>query len=96
MRERLFAPDVRWPRDVCKLEKKMKLFVCGFSEYESVSELVRLFEGCGEISELKIRQGEKTKYALITMHDMDAEDAIKKLNGQRWGGDRLIVERSKW
>jgi RNA recognition motif-containing protein len=79
-----------------KTEEKMKLFVCGFSEYESVSELVRLFEGYGEVTEVKIRQGEKRKYALITMHDMDAEDAIKKLNGQRWGGDRLTVEQSKW
>jgi RNA recognition motif-containing protein len=74
----------------------MRLFVCGFSEYETVSELVRLFEGYGDVLELKIRQGEKRKYALITMRDMDAEDAIKQLNGQVWGGERLIVEQSKW
>ena len=74
----------------------MKLFVCGFSEYESVSELVRLFEGCGEVTEVKIRQGEKKKYALITMPDGDAEDAIKQLNGRHWGEDRLTVEQSKW
>jgi RNA recognition motif-containing protein len=74
----------------------MKLFVCGFSEYESVSELVRLFEGYGDVLEFKIRQGEKRKYALITMRDMDAEEAIKQLNDQRWCGDRLTVEQSKW
>ena len=74
----------------------MKLFVCGFSEYESVSELVRLFEGYGDVLEFKIRQGEKRKYALITMRDMDAEEAIKKLNGRRSGTDRLIVEQSQW
>jgi len=61
-----------------------------------VSELVRLFEHCGEVLELNIRKGEKRKYALITMRDGDADDAIRQLNGRRWGEDRLTVEQSKW
>jgi RNA recognition motif-containing protein len=82
--------------EMCKLEGKMKLFVCGFSEYERLSDLLRLFEDYGEVLELKVRQGEKRKYALVTMRDMDAEEAIKKLNGRRWESDRLIVEQSQW
>jgi RNA recognition motif-containing protein len=74
----------------------MKLFVIGFSQATRLSELADVFEECGEVLEVKMRQGEKNKYALVIMHDGDGERAIEQLNGQSLRGHRLAVEESKW
>ena len=74
----------------------MKLFVIGFSQTTRLSELAEFFEDCGQVLEVKMRQGEKNKYALVTMYDGDGERTIERLNGQNWRGNRLVVEESKW
>ena len=74
----------------------MKLFVIGFSESTRLSELADMFEECGTVLEVKMRDGEKNKYAIVTMYDGDGERTIERLNGQNWRGHRLVVEESKW
>jgi hypothetical protein len=37
----------------------MKLFVSGFFDLTTVSELAGLLEGCGEVTSVRLKKGEK-------------------------------------
>ena len=75
----------------------MKLFVSGFFELTTVSELAGLLEGCGEVTSVRLKKGEKRAYAIVEMFDdFGAERAIQELDGTEWKGRRLEVSESRW
>jgi hypothetical protein len=74
----------------------MRLFVRGGDQYTSLSEIVSLFEGCGEVLDARMRQSVKGKYFLLTMWYCDAERAIKRFDGDNWNDQRLTVQESIW
>jgi RNA recognition motif-containing protein len=75
----------------------MKLFVSGFFDSARVSEVADLLEGCGKVTAVRLKKGEKRAYAIVEMSDeFGAERAIQELNGTEWNGRRLEVSESRW
>ena len=69
-----------------------QIYVAGISRTTTADELEKLFEPCGQIRDIIM----KNKYAFIDFKDhRDAVDAIKRLNGKSHYGDTLIVEQSR-
>jgi RNA recognition motif-containing protein len=79
------------------VEEQMKLFVSGFFQLATVSEIAELFEGCGKVTSVRLKKGEKRAYAIVEMSDdFGAERAIQELDGTVWEGRTLEVSESKW
>jgi hypothetical protein len=47
----------------------MKLFVSGFFQLATVSEVADLLEGCGRVTSVRLKKGEKRAYAIVEMSD---------------------------
>lgn len=75
----------------------MKLFVSGFFDLTTVSEVAGLLEGCGDVTSVRLKKGEKRAYAIVEMYDdFGAKRAIEELDGTEWKGRRLEVSESRW
>lgn len=72
-----------------------KLFVANLSSRIRTRELKEKFEDFGSVKDVTIKEGRDT-FAFIEYHNPeDAEEAIKKLNGEKLLGRTIRVEYSK-
>ncbi|MGA7567076.1 MAG: RNA-binding protein [Terriglobales bacterium] len=74
----------------------MKIYVAGFDDSTTLVDLVMLFNEHGTVTGIKMKQGERRKYALVEMGNYDAEQAIAALDRTNWDRARLNVVQSKW
>ncbi len=59
----------------------MKLFVSGFFDLTTVSEVAGLLEGCGKVTSVRVKKGEQRAYAIVEMYDdFGAKRAIEELD----------------
>lgn len=73
----------------------MKLFVANFEDSTTILDVLSLFMECGEVVAIRMKQGQKRKYAIVEM-DYGAERALEELDGKSWRGGRLDVTESTW
>jgi RNA recognition motif-containing protein len=73
----------------------MKLFVSNFEDSTTLVDLAMLFQEFGNVEAIRMKQGEKRKYALIEMDSYGAERAIADLDRKNWQGMRLEVTESR-
>ena len=76
----------------------MTLFVANFDESVTEDDLKELFWEFGTVDDVTIwynsRTGESEGFGFIDMpNDSEAEEAIERLNGRRWNGKRLKVNK---
>jgi RNA recognition motif. (a.k.a. RRM, RBD, or RNP domain) len=74
----------------------VKLFVINFEDSTTLADLALLFMDSGEVVAIRMKQGEKRKYALVEMYPYGAERAIADLDGKNWRGMRLQVMESQY
>jgi hypothetical protein len=74
----------------------VKLFVINFDDSTTLADLALLFTEAGEVVAIRMKQGEKRKYALLEMYPYGAERAIADLDGKNWRGMRLQVMESQY
>jgi RNA recognition motif-containing protein len=74
----------------------MKLFVVGFDNSVTLVDLLMLFQEFGDVEAIRMKQGEKRRYALIEMGAYGGERAIAELDGKNWRGMRLEVTESRY
>ncbi len=78
----------------------MKIFVGNLSSQTSEDDLRQAFEGFGEVKSVTIvvdaGEGKSRRFAFVTMPSVrEAQNAIKKMHGKDFGGEKIIVEKSR-
>jgi hypothetical protein len=74
----------------------MKLFVANFEDSTTLADLALLLEKFGHLEAIRMKQGEKRRYALIEMDAYGGERAIAELDRKQWQGTRLEVAESRY